>query len=666
MNVVDRLVGFFNPDAGLRRKRARVLLERAYEGAVIADWKPRRAGASANSDHRADARMLRFRARALYQNVPYVRRGINGLVNHTIGTGITPQSDSPVAEHRATLDREFERWAKRADADGIYDFYGLQAAAYRAMEIDGEVLIRRRTRRPGDGLRVPLQIQLLEIDWLDSDRQGTVGQGGVIVNGIQYDAIGRVQGYWLFDQHPGDTQRVGRGSSRLVPASEILHLFAPERPGQGRGISRLSAIIARVRDLMLYEDAELQRKNLETRLSVLVSGAEASDLANPSDVPRGMGVDAMGTAPNAAAVDATGDLGALASGGITQLPPGMNIETVAPTVSTGYVEYLKANLHLVAAGMDVPYEVMTGDMREVNFSSARIRWNDFRQSVEQMQWLVLVPRLGNPLWAWFVDAAKTAGLVPESATDDVEWSTPRWDYVNPHQDIKAETEAIAAGLLTQSESLRRRGYKPAKVFAEMGSDYEAMRASGALGMMAFMGNRPPPPEVDDAEDDNTTGTPPTDGRGPPRTTGSRAARESEAAALVREFGAALQAQAATGQANAQAFADGIRALADRPVNLHVAAPAVTVEPAQVRVDVAPTTVHVPAAEVRVDVAGATVHVEPTPVEVRVENRVETPDVTVTPEITVHLPDRETVTDIERDAAGEIVRTVKIETTKDSP
>jgi len=98
----------------------------------------------------------------------------------------------------------------------------------------------------------------------------------------------------------------------------------------------------------------------------------------------------------------------------------------------------------------------------------------------------------------------------------------------------------------------------------------------------------------------------------------------------------------------------------------VAAPAVSVEPAQVRVDVAPTTVNVPAAEVRVDVAAAvpTIHVEPATAQVSVENRVESPTVNVTPEVTVHLPDRQTVTEIERDAAGVITRTVQTETTKD--
>ena len=38
MNVIDKIVGVFNPEAGLRRKRARALLERAYEGAVLHDW----------------------------------------------------------------------------------------------------------------------------------------------------------------------------------------------------------------------------------------------------------------------------------------------------------------------------------------------------------------------------------------------------------------------------------------------------------------------------------------------------------------------------------------------------------------------------------------------------------------------------------------------------
>lgn len=481
MNPIDRIVGYFNPDAGLRRKRARALLARAYEGASSLDgWRPRRPGASANTDHRADSRMLRLRARSLVQNVPYCDRGLQALVSATIGTGLEPRSESD--RYSAAIDALWADWSKRADADGIFDIYGLQAAAYRAMEQDGEVLIRRRRRKPNDGLPVPLQVQLLEIDWLDDNKHGALAGGGQIVNGIQYDAIGRIVGYWLYDAHPGDTAATSRFTSRMIPASEIIHLFNPRRPGQGRGITRFASIIARTRDLMLYEDAELQRKNLETRLGVLVSGAEASELSNPGDLPRGP--DGSSGVADASLANSTGDLGVLPSGGIVRLPDNMNVNQIEPKTAVGYVEYCKWTLHLIAAGLGVPYESMTGDMKEVSFSSARIRQIEFRRDIEQMQWLVVIPRLCGPLWQWFIEAAELSGQI-KSGNSRVDWSTPRWDYVNPAQDVQSEIDAIGAGLITPSESLRRRGYKPEQVFAELGSDFAALKKAGAIELMSF-------------------------------------------------------------------------------------------------------------------------------------------------------------------------------------
>lgn len=492
VTALDRLIGWWNPDAGLRRRRARHLLSRAYEGAARTDgWKPRRAGASANTDHAADARELRIRARALVQNVPYVARGVQALVSATIGTGIEPRFEGAGAD---ALNALFAQWTPVADADAIFDFCGLQAAAYRAMVQDGEVLIRRRTRRPEDGLPVPLQLQLLEIDWLDSGKNGSATGSGKIINGIEYDALGKPRAYWLFSEHPGETLRMGSrfaGGSSPVPAKDIIHLFAPTRPGQGRGITRLAPIIARTRDLMLYEDAELQRKNLETRLGLVVSG-DINALAN--------GGATFGVSANADDPDKRiyGDLGVLPSGGITEVPPGLNITQIEPKPASDYDAYCKLQLHLIAAGIGVPYESMTGDMREVNFSSARIKQFDFKRDVEQEQWLVLVPRLCAGIAGWFVDAARLAGVAVRGAWS-ADWATPRWDYVNPAQDVQAEIDAISAGLLSPSEALRRRGYKPEQVFAEIGSDFAAMGASGALDMMRFLLSRasrekPPIPE----------------------------------------------------------------------------------------------------------------------------------------------------------------------------
>lgn len=478
--LIDRVVGWLNPAAGLDRHIARTRLARAYEAANPRDgWKPRRPGASADADHLADAALLRTKARALVQNVPYIRAGLDALVAHTVGTGITPTPQGPAAEKAKAL---FQAWSKVCDADGRLSFYALQAAAYRAMEADGEVLVRLRPRRPGDGLPVPLQLQLLEIDWLDTGRVSGAAPGNSIVNGIEYDWLGRTVGYWLFDQHPGDTtfkmfiRRVSNTQSSRVPAENIVHLFRVERPGQSRGFTRLAPVIARTRDLSLLEDAELARKNLETRLSVLVSG-DASKMLNSEGYDN----------PNAAGkARESNELGPLPSGGITQLPQGVGVTVVQPTAAPGHVDHVKYQLHIISAGFGVPYEMCTGDMAEVNFSSSRVRINDFRRACEQTQWLLLVPRLCEPLYRAFIDAATAAGKLPGNAGADCEWTTPKWDYVNPQQETAADIADVSMGLSSVSEKIRRRGYDPKQVFKELGEDFSTLRKSGVLDVLLLL------------------------------------------------------------------------------------------------------------------------------------------------------------------------------------
>jgi lambda family phage portal protein len=477
-NPLDRLIGWINPVAGLRRNAARAVLTRAYEAANPADrWRPRRSGASANADHLGDAAILRAKARSCYQNVPYVRAGIDGLVSATVGSGVIPRANGAQADLINTL---IGRWESQADADGRLNLAGLIAQAYRTMEIDGEVLIRLRPRSATDGLAIPLQLQVLEIDWIDSTRNNTApGTNNRIINGIEYDLLGRVAAYWLWDSHPGDMHlaRSLRTQSRRLDARYIIHLYNPERPGQGRGFTRLAPVLARVRDLALYEDAELARKNLETRLGVLYSG-DPDLMANPT-----MG----GQEPDVK----SGDLGDLPSGGMTRLPAGASVEVVNPTVANGYVDALKFNLHIIAAGMGVTYEMLTGDGSDVNFSSARILRLNMKRNVEQTQWMVLLPMLLRPLHRAIVDAAVLGGRLrqPDYAMDA---TFPRWDYVNPQQEINADAAEVAAGMSSISEKIRARGFDPETVFAELQRDVARLREGGLLeGLLALQGKALP-------------------------------------------------------------------------------------------------------------------------------------------------------------------------------
>ncbi len=476
--MLDRAIGWFAPASGLRRALARnaIAKVRAYEGASVKDgWIPRRSGASANADHLADSRMLRARARSLVQNNPYAAKALNSLVANVIGEGIIPASRAADEKTKLALDALWQQWMPVADADGGTDFNGLEAQAYRAMEQDGEVLIRLRARRPADGLPVPLQIQLLEIDYLDSTKNGKGEAGGYIFSGVELDALGKVAAYWLYDAHPGDNSRgLGNLQSKRYSADRIIHLFAPDRPGQARGITRFASVIARLRDLAIYEDAELSRKQNEALMSVFVSG-DGADFA-----VQGLGESSLDRDNKAA----LGNLGTLQPGAI-MATNGQSVTIAEPSAAPGYADYIRMQLYAVAAGTGVTYEMLTGDLSMVNFSSARVGVLEFRQGAEQRQWHVMIPRMLQPVWRAFVDAAVLAGKIPKPDYA-VEWTTPKWDYVNPIQDVKSDIAEVTGGLASLSEKLRKRGYQPEAVFREMGEDYQRIKESGAIDMIRLL------------------------------------------------------------------------------------------------------------------------------------------------------------------------------------
>lgn len=625
-NIIDRFIGWLNPRAGLIRHFDRKQLQRAYDAASPRDkWKPRRAGASANSDYQADGKILRDKARSLVQNVPYIASALDALVSCTVGTGVTPRSTGKDAEKTNAV---FAEWSKVCDADGRFDFNGLVACADRTMEQDGEVLIRKRARFASDGLPVPLQLQLLEIDWLDTTRTQAIGANRVI-NGIEYDALGAVVAYWLWESHPGDMFSFAgmRVQSKRIDAQNIIHLFHPGRPGQGRGFTRFAPVISRVRDLQLYEDAELARKNLETRFGVLYSG-DPTLMANPA---------ASGLTSDPTTIAKTGELGDLPSGGMTSLPLGSAVTVVAPTVAAGYTDYVKQQLKLIAAGIGVTYEQMTGDMTEVNFSSARVRILDLRRAIEQLQWLTLKPKLLDPLWTAFIDAGVLGGKFRRDYA--VDYSFPKWDYVNPLQDVQADVAEISAGLSSISEKLRQRGYDPDTVFAEVGSDFDKLKKLGVLDILLFKETHRPAIGADP-------------GATPPAAQAAARAQDEARVMLQRisEDVARLMARDTTinlrtGDTNVD--------VPERTVTVEGAQQTIHVEPAAVtnEVRVEGAIVNVPAAEPPV------INIAPSAAETRIVNQVETP--------AVHLAlSREVTTEVDRDPKTQkIVRTRQRETLK---
>jgi lambda family phage portal protein len=456
--LLDRAIARIAPRYGAKRLAGRLafanLSRRAYDGAAQGrrtdGW--RTPGTSADSEIAAAGAILRNRMRDLVRNNPHAAKAVASWVNNIVGDGFTPYAATGDAALNKRLDELWARWSAQCDADGRGDFHALTTLAVREMVEAGECFIRRRMRRAEDGLIVPLQLQALEADHLDESRTDSLrGNGGRIVRGIEYDALGRRVAYWLFADHPGDigaTLVASRSSSR-VPADSMVHLFRRDRVQQ-RGVPWGAPVIRALRDLDDWTNAELVRKKTEACLVGIVTAADDAE---------------QGIAPSV--TDSDGKV-------VEQFEPGLiayargakDIEFNQPAAVAGVSEWLRAQLHIIAAGWCIPYELLTGDLSQVNYSSIRAGLVEFRRMVSALQWQLVIPVFCQPVWDWFVESAWAAGLVPEPAAA-VTWQPSGFEAVDPQKDAAADLMEIRMGTKTLRQAIAARGYNPDAILAEI-------------------------------------------------------------------------------------------------------------------------------------------------------------------------------------------------------
>lgn len=452
----DRAVAFVSPTQGLRRQRARMasdLLARHYEGAAsgrrTSGWY--RSTTDANAASGTSLAKLRDAARDLVRNNPYASAAVDTIANHTVGWGIVPS-----AVHAG-----WNAWAGSTamDADGRCDLPALEKAVMRALATDGEVLIRRRWRRPSDGLPLPVQVQLLEADYLDTSRDGPLPSGRV-VRGVEFDAIGRRMAYWLFREHPGSATTTGSLSGSVrVPATEIIHAYKLDRAGQVRGPSWFAPVLLRFKDFDDFEDATLMKQKVSACLAVLTS-------------------DVDGSAPALGATDTSDpSQDALEPGMILNIPSGRQVHVVQPPASTDYPEYSKTVLRAIATGLGVTYEDLTGDYTNLPYSAARMSRMRHWSHVQDWRWRLLIPQVLDPLWGWAMEAS---ALMQGPVTPSTEWTAPALPLIDPDKEAMATMRQIRSGQTTISEAIRERGYRPDQFLAELAADFKRLDALGLV------------------------------------------------------------------------------------------------------------------------------------------------------------------------------------------
>jgi len=440
----------------------RARLEGAMSQRRLRGWQPPLE--NINSLVASGGPRLLARSRELVVTNGYAANACEAFASNLVGDGIKPSSLIEDAGLRDRVQRLWLAWTDEADADGLTDFYGLQAMVAREMFVAGECFVRLRPRRAEDGLLVPIQLQLLQSEMLPFDKTEAAANGNRIRCGIEFDAIGRRVAYHFRRRHPGDSTDQGMITPETVriPAEDVLHIYRPIDAGQIRGLPHVAPAMVRLFLLDQYDDAELDRKKTAAMFAGFITKTAPEE-------------QLMGE------IEATDDSGATVSlepGTLQVLLPGEDVKFSSPAdVGGGYEAFQYRTLLSVSASLGLPYHLVTGDVRQANYSSLRAELVEFRRRVEQLQHGVIAHQLCRPVWARWLETAVLSGALelPDFARSParyrpVNWIPPRWDWVDPLKDIQAQVLAMEAGIISRRKVVEATGYDVEEIDRENAAD----------------------------------------------------------------------------------------------------------------------------------------------------------------------------------------------------
>ena len=459
-------MNFFKSITNIFKKRTSVPYDGAGHGKRLGNWHP--SSSSINTLLALSLSTLRSRSHDLVRKNPYAANAVDSIVSNCIGTGIKPQSKSKDAEFRKKIQELWLNWTDEADSAGLCDFYGLQSLVLRSVIESGECFVRLKIDK--SNATVPLKLQILESEHLDSSKDNILQNGNIVRSGIEFDKSWKRVAYYLYREHPGESSLLTNLNidSVRIPAKEILHIYRPLRPGQIRGEPWLSNVLLKLHELDQYEDAELVRKKTAAMFAGFVTRLDSESEMFGEGSANNSGQAFAGLEP----------------GTMQFLDPGEDVKFSSPAdVGGTYEAFIKQQLRATAVGLGISYEMLTGDLSSVNYSSIRAGLVEFRRKCGMLQHNLIVFQLCRPIWNRWLELAilSDAVKIPQDPSFSlVKWIPPGFAWVDPQKEVVSQLNAVKAGFKSRTEGISEFGYDIEEIDDEIQKERQREKEMGLV------------------------------------------------------------------------------------------------------------------------------------------------------------------------------------------
>jgi lambda family phage portal protein len=395
-------------------------------------------------------RVVRIRSRYESENNSWYAGILRTAVNHIVGSGPRLQVLTTDPEANQRVETAWRRWTAKVD------FADILRTAVEAYWRDGEVFVMRADRPRWYPLS--LDLRTLEADQIAMPWQQSQLQDPFVDDGIRFDPSLNELEFFVYDHHPGTNAPVSLLSGDWYPASEVLHLYRAERPGQTRGIPRATPALQTLPIMRRQELATLY--SAETAANFAMYLKSTSPAATPAASPADF-----------AEIELTRNM-------LTTLPEGWEIGQVEPKQPGPLYEmFQRQALMSFCRCTNMPYTLAAGTGKDANFSSfkgdmANVWAPEVNVERDRITWAIV-----ERVWQWFLEAAVfVPGLLagmPRIEEINHQWTWPPLPELDATEAANAAATRLATGQSTMSDEHARRGKE---------WEMEAIRAAADFGV----------------------------------------------------------------------------------------------------------------------------------------------------------------------------------------
>ena len=440
----------------------RIISARSYAAASIsrltADFTT--TNVSPDTDLILGLKVMRARSRQLAKNDPYMRRFLRLVDKNVIG----PAGIALNVQGYPQVEAAWYDWSKPQTATATRQMSLNEAfkLAMRTQIVDGECLIRPLLPFKN---AYNFAISFVPTDCLDEDLND---EGRKIRMGVERDEWGAPVAYHLHKNNPVDwySGYSAIGPRERIDASEIIHLRQVDAISQTRGVPWMHAALMKVNMLDGYSDAELVAARVSAaKLGFIIPGE--------TDQYQGDGEQLDGSQ----LMDAE-------PGSWEVLAKGSTVQPWDPQhPNASFSAFVNVMLRGIACAADVSYHSLTGDLSQVNYSSARIGLLDERDTWSMLQ-QHFIEHVAEPIFERFKEALmlsrRTTFSPMEAQNVQASWRPRRWAWVDPQKEISAAQQAVDLCVKSRKQIIEEQGGDSELTWTELKAETDRLKTDGLL------------------------------------------------------------------------------------------------------------------------------------------------------------------------------------------